>query len=105
MKTGKLPVRWSENAENDLDNIFSFVNNRDGENRALKLITKIKNSTKNINIFSEKYPKELNCNALNRNIRFYPLFHYKIIYEIKPDSIMIISIFHTFQNPEKLKNL
>jgi len=72
MKNKQLPVRWSENAENDLDNIFEYIK-KDSEKQALKVIAKIRNITKGLNLMPEKHQKESNFEDKQRDIRYFPI--------------------------------
>lgn len=47
-----------------------------------------------------KFPKEPFINK--ENIRFVPKWNFKIIYAIENEDIIILNIFSTRQNPEKL---
>jgi toxin ParE1/3/4 len=101
MKSKNLPVRWSENAENDLNQIFEYIK-QDSIKQALKVVKDIKKITNGLNSMPEKFPQDPIFRFSGRNIRFCPIYSYKIVYEVKSESVMIICIFHTAQNPSKL---
>jgi len=104
MKSKKLPVEFSVKAETDIIEIFEFIA-KHSISSALKVIRKLKNSTRDLNVMPEKYPKYSNLINSDRNVRCYPIDSYKIFYEIKPKKITVIRIFHTAQSPDKLKTL
>lgn len=51
--------------------------------------------------FPAKFPIEPILNQ--ENVRFVAKWDYKIIYRIEKDKIIILRVFHSKQNPEKLK--
>ncbi len=104
MKNKKLTVYISENAENELEDIFEHIA-IDSKRQARKVVNEIKVKIKDLNIMPEKFPKEPNSMNPGRNVRFFPIYSYKIIYEIKTDKIMVLSIFHTSQSPNKISKL
>jgi len=99
----KIEITWSENAKNRLDNIYDYIS-QDSKTQAAKVVSKIINSTKNLIVFPEGFPKEPLLENLG-NYRFYPVYRYKIIYRIVENQITITDIFHTSQNPEKLPEI
>jgi len=105
MKTSKsnIPIVWQDKATNSLDEIFQFVAN-DSIEKAFDLIDKIKEKTSDLAFWAEKYQKETLIDT-QRNIRRAVVYSYKIVYEVKPDAIYILDIFHTAQNPNKLNKL
>ena len=54
-----------------------------------------------ISNFPTKHAQEPYINR--NNVRFAVKWSYKIVFDIKESTIRILSIFHTSQNPEKLK--
>ena len=51
--------------------------------------------------FPYKFPKEPNVTI--ENIRFAVIWSFKIIYIVKSETIIILRVFNTNQNPKKLK--
>ena len=96
----KYSVKWTIEAKNDLRSIMEYIVAVESKERALYVISAIRKKANQTSDFPLKHPKELNIN--NDNIRYAIQWSYKIVLEIKKDTIRILSIFHTAQNPDKL---
>lgn len=104
MKKRKLPVRWDLNAKENLDRIYDFIA-LDSLTAARYVKTELVKLAGSLNDFPEKFPKEELLSDMEENYRFVSLWSYKIIFEVASDSIIIVAIFHTSQNPEKIRRV
>ena len=98
-----MKVVWYESAIDDLENILEYIARKESYGVAKNVVMQIKNKTKELGVFPEKYQKEKN--DTDRNIRRAIIFSYKIIYEIYDKKVNILRIFHTSQSPDKLDDL
>lgn len=91
---------WTEPAINDLKLIFNFYFSKNTK-AARKIVNEIKDSPKNLLIkgFEEIGQKD----DINPKYRRIIVRHYKVLYRIEREKIIIARIFDTRQNPEKLK--
>jgi len=96
----KHSVFWTQEAINDLKLIYDYISGSESCQRALYVVTGIRKEANETAKFPTKHTKEPYINR--ENIRFAIKWSYKIVFEIKGNSIRILSIFHTAQSPEKL---
>jgi plasmid stabilization system protein ParE len=98
-----MKVIWRKKANKSLIGIFNFIA-KDSEKRAFDVIQKITEHANNLVIFPEKFEHE-HAAKTTRNIRRVVIFSYKIIYEVTPETVFILDIFHSAQSSDKLKTL
>jgi plasmid stabilization system protein ParE len=96
----ELPVRWSFKAADDLEDIYKKIESRSPQN-AIHVITNLVKLANGLGFFPEKYPKLL-PNETNRNLRSVSKWSYRIIYEVNTESVKILKIFDSSENPDKL---
>ena len=99
-----MKVIWHETALLALQNILAYITHRESLQVAKKVVRELKNKANGLSVFPEKYQRETLIQT-NRNIRRIVVHSYKILYEIHPDHIRILDIFHTSQSPDKLDDL
>ena len=99
-----MKVIWREKAHTDLADIMEYVTQKESYSRAKKLVIQIIGKAKGITNFPEKYQRETLINT-DRNIRRAIIYSYKIVYEITNGTIIILRVFNTAQNPDKLNNI
>lgn len=92
-------IVWSEEAKNDLQEIFDYISEDSPKNAEMVVRTFVKIAD-SLELFPYKFPKEPFID--DESVRFVPKWSFKLIYKILPDKIIILNIFHTSQNPEKL---
>ena len=103
MGTRKKPqVIWDIEAKHALDNIYDYIY-LDSPSAAKYVKRTIVKLASTLNYFSEKHARELILEEEKENYRSITKWHYKIIYEVTPEAIIIVYVFHTSQDPEKLK--
>jgi len=98
----KYSLFWTFEAKKDLKPIFDYIMNVESRKRALFVVDGIRSEAKEILNFPTKHAKEPYIN--NDNIRFTVKWSYKIVFEIRGNKVIILKIFHTAQNTEKLIN-
>lgn len=91
-------VIWSLDAEKDLKNIYLFCSKTD-INYANKIILEILESPKNI-LFDNQYQED---EFLNLPYRRFFIKHWRIVYKVNDNTITILRVFDTRQNPKKIK--
>lgn len=98
-------VVWSDSAENELDKIFEYYNEK-AENKVAKKIIKEIISEPN-KLTSNKFTTQVEDLLLNRENKYRYLIcnNYKIIYCIDENKkvIQISDVFDTRQNPIEIK--
>lgn len=97
----KYSLYWTPEARRDLKPIFDYITKIESKERALYVIAGIRAKAKEILNFPTKHAHELYVNR--NNIRFAVKWSYKIVFEINGNTIRILSIFHTAQNPDKMR--
>ena len=102
MKKKKLPIRWDEKAWDNLNRIYDYIA-LDSVAAARYVKTELVRLAGSLNDFPEKYPKDEFLKDMPENYRFVSKWSYKIIFEVESDYIIIVAIFHTSQNPKKIR--
>lgn len=92
-------IFWSEDALNDLQEIYDYVSELSPQNAEMMVKT-FAELADSLAFMPKKFPKEPFINQ--EKIRFIPKWNFKIIYSIEKDKIIILNIFSTHQNPDKL---
>lgn len=92
-------VEWSEKALDGLQAIYLYIHLQSPQNAEYVVNTLI-DLGESLKDFPLKFPKEPTLNQ--ENIRFTTKWQYKLIYQIESSRIIILRIFHTKQDPEKL---
>ena len=102
MVASKRKILWDSKAIDSLKSIFFYLKFKASLIVVNQVRDKILNEVKSLNSFPEKYPKEPNLLNLKGDFRFKLVWNYKIIFEVLPDRILILDIFHTSRNPIKI---
>lgn len=98
----KLPIRWDKEAVENLKDIYDYIS-VDSVVQAKKVKSELLRLTRTLNDFPEKYSIEPYLADEPGNFRSIAKWSYKIIYEITENEIIILMIFHTKQNPDKIR--
>jgi len=96
----KYSLYWTSEAKKDLKPIFDYVRQIESRERALYVVAGIRTKAQETLIFPTKHALDPYINR--DNVRFVVKWSYKIVFEIKEDTVRILSIFHTAQNPNRL---
>jgi plasmid stabilization system protein ParE len=101
MQTYKVEI--SEFAETDIQNIVTYISDNESVTRAKYvehgILSEIK---KRLEYFPTAYPIDEFANNNYREIRFFKKWHYKVLFFIEANTVQVVGIFHTAQNPDKL---
>lgn len=95
-----MKIIWQKKASDELASIYKYIEKESPQN-ALMVFNGIYEFVNSLNVFPYKFPKE--PTILSDNIRYAVVFTYKIVYAIENDTILILRVFNTKQNPKKLK--
>jgi toxin ParE1/3/4 len=95
-----MKVLWSKKASNELEAIYNYIKKGSPQNAILVFngIYDLANSLPN---FPYKFLVEPIINI--EKVRFAAIWSFKIIYSVEKESVVILRIFNTKQNPKKLK--
>jgi len=95
-------VRWDNKAVDSLKDIFEYIaiDSPSGAHKVRKALLALAKSVGN---FPEKYAIEPYLKHLPNNYRSATKWSYKLIYEVTEEEVIILMVFHTSQNPEKIK--
>ncbi len=97
-----MEIVWTETAKNDLNNIFNFlkvkISIKKSQNIIINIIKKVEILEK-MPLIGQKEPK---FKGLRKDYRRIIERHYKIIYHISSDTLLINRVFDSRQNPNKL---
>jgi len=96
-------IIWSLHAKDSIDKIFEYIKAESPQN-AHKVKRKIIELVNTLTFFPEKHTREQLLDREKGNFRFVPIWNYKIIYEIAENEIIVLDIFHSAQNPNKIEN-
>jgi plasmid stabilization system protein ParE len=98
----KLNVIWDDEAKRSLKSIYEYIKNRESIRVAVKVRSEIIRQTRTLNQFPEKFEEEPILKNGIGNFRYKVIWSYKIIYEVTPDAICILDIFHTSRDPSNI---
>jgi toxin ParE1/3/4 len=98
-------IHWTPFALECLDEIFEYIRHEAKSIiPAQKLIQKIFESTDQLKHFPFSGAKEPLLIETGQESRYLVINNYKIIYQVENKNVIITDVFHTKQNPEKIKN-
>ena len=95
-----LRIRWTEEASNNLENIVKYLESNWSEKELKSFFLKLEKQLELISIFPQAYPLSAFTKKIHRCVF---LENLSIYYIIDNESIILLSIFDTRQNPKKLK--
>ena len=91
-------VIWSNKAETSLKFHYDRIK-QDSPQAARKVRLEIIRSTKTLNQYPEKYQLDEYYPSNTGNIRRFFRWSYRIVYEINEETIDILNVLHTSQEP------
>jgi toxin ParE1/3/4 len=95
-----LKVLFRKKAFDELEAIYKYIQKESPQN-AIFVFNSIYDLSQSLVDFPNKYPIEPIINL--EKVRFVAIWSFKIIYAIEIDSIVILRIFNTKQNPIQIK--
>jgi plasmid stabilization system protein ParE len=96
MSNTKFEIFWTSNAKEDLKEIYISLKNKISKEAAIKIRNELFNCTNQI-VFAEQFQSDeyrLDCRRI-------VIRNFKILYQIRENSIFVIRVFNSFQNPIK----
>ncbi|MFV5701880.1 type II toxin-antitoxin system RelE/ParE family toxin [Flavobacterium sp. XS2P12] len=95
-----MKVLWSKKASNELEAIYKYIKKESPQN-AILVFNEIYDLANSLLNFPYKFPVEPIINI--EKVRFATIWSFKIIYSAEKESVVILRVFNTKQNPKKLK--
>lgn len=97
-----MGIIWTDFATQNLKSIFDYYTEKANTKVAHKIRREILDSTLRLKKHPNSGQTEVNLEKLNLKHRYVVVGNYKVIYRIESESIIIIDIFDTRQNPNKM---
>ena len=94
MSNSKFEIFWTSNAKEDLKEIYISLKKKISKETAIKIRNELFNCTNEI-VFAEQFQLDeyrLDCRRI-------VIRNFKILYQIRENSIFVIRVFNSFQNP------
>ena len=98
----KYEVVWTSDALNDLDEVYEFIAQKSIQ-RAIKTVEAILDQADQLITHPYSGQKEEGLQHLSDNYRYLVKDHYKTIYQVLEQRVVIIQVFDTRQDPSKMK--
>lgn len=98
----QLKIVWNNEAKYALRNIYNYIKKRESTERAKKVRNEIAESAKSLNFFPEKFVEDPYLKDEPGNYRFKVIWSYKIVYEVTPEAITVLDVFHTSRDPSNM---
>ena len=95
-----MKVLWNKKASNELEAIYNYIKKGSPQNAVL-VFNEIYDLANSLLNFPYKFPVEPIINV--EKVRFAVIWSFKIIYSVEKESIVILRVFNTKQNPKQLK--
>ena len=95
-----MEVLWRKKACDELEAIYKNIKKESPQNAVL-VFNGIYDLATSLSDFPNKFPIEPLINI--EKVRYAVIWSFKIIYAVEKDSIIILRVFNTKQNPKKLK--
>jgi plasmid stabilization system protein ParE len=96
MSNSKFKIFWTVNAKEDLKEIYISLKNKISKETALKIRDELFSCIDEI-VFAEQFQLDeyrLDCRRII-------IRNFKVLYQIQENSIFVVRVFSTFQNPIK----
>jgi plasmid stabilization system protein ParE len=95
----QVKVVLNNEAKYGLRNIYNYIKKRESVEKAKKVRNEIAESAKSLNVFPEKFVEDPYLKDEPGNYRFKVIWSYKVIYEITPEMVIVLDVFHTSRDP------
>ncbi len=99
MKNG-LKIKWTEEASLNLENIISYLETNWTSGELTRFFQKLEKQLILLSNFPDAYPISRKKNKIHRCVL---TKNHTIYYKVLEDSIVLLSLFDSRQNPLKLK--
>jgi len=100
-----VKVDWSYRATNQLERAVQYIREEQGLAYATIVAEKILSSTRNLESTPRIGPIEPLLEHKKSEYRYLVVWSYKVIYKVEKDRVIISRIFHTSQDPNKLRGV
>ncbi len=91
-------------AKESLREIIQYIK-LDSPSAAKNVRLKLLELAKSLSISPERFSRESFLESLSGNYRSVVLWHYKIIYKVQDNEVVILRFIHTSRDPEEIKKL
>ena len=91
-------------AKQSLREIVEYIK-KDSPSAASKVRKRLFEVVGSLNKLPERFSKEILLDQKNGNYRSVTIWHFKIVYQILENEVLILKFIHTSINPSKLKQL
>jgi toxin ParE1/3/4 len=97
-------VRWSKKAASQLERAVKYIADEQSSTYANQVLSRILHSSSLLEEHPRLGTKEPLLEYRGQEYRFIVIWSYKIIYKVNTnDDVLISRVFHTAQNPSKIK--
>ena len=97
-----MKIVWTKFAINNLKLIYDFYILKMGKKTAIKVKNNIFNATNQLLNYPESGEVEENLRLENSIYRYIVSYNCKIIYRVSQNEVIIIDVFDTRKNPDKM---
>lgn len=104
MKEDHFSVHWSLHARANLKDIYDYIR-QDSLRNARNVVSNIVRLSRSLSYIPFRFAECPELPTKNKIYRKVNYASYKIVYRVKGSRVEILSIFHSSQNPKKLKAL
>lgn len=95
-------ICWDNKATKSLKKIYTFLSKNASRETANNVRKALMSSIDGLRKHPERYPLEPNLRHRPEQFRYIQKWSYKIIYEFTGREVIILYVFHTRQDPQKL---
>ncbi|PAM95899.1 hypothetical protein B4N84_04950 [Flavobacterium sp. IR1] len=100
MSNIKPIVFWTQNAKEDLKQIYNSLKKVTSKEKAIIIRDELLNCTDRI-----VFPEQFQFDEYRFDCRRIVIRNYKVLYQINENSIFVIKVFNSLQSPTKLSRL
>jgi toxin ParE1/3/4 len=100
-----VKIIWTNRAFSQLERAIRYIKEERGVSYASIVLDKIIKSTSLLSNHPQLGSREPLLKHKKSEYRFLVAFAYKIIYRVEEDKVVISRVFHSSQDPEKLKGV
>ena len=100
-----VKVIWSHRATNQLEREVKYIREEQGFSYAKIVVEKILSSTRNLESTPRIGQVEPLLEHKKSEYRYLVVWSYKVIYKVEEDRVVVSRVFHTSQDPNKLKGV
>ena len=91
-------------AKESLHDVIEYIK-KDSPSAASKVRKKLIETAKSLKELPERFSREENLFEMHGNYRSVTQWHFKIIYKVLDDEVLILRFMHTSRDPESIKKI